>query len=62
VRKIEGFQRYSIANHFNWLLKGQPSGHEIYKHLNNKVFNEQYESLLDGIDQTDTLIGYFGIN
>ena len=62
VRKIEGFQRYPISNHFNWLLKGEPSGHDIYKHLNNKVFSKQYESLLDGIDQTDTLIGYFVIN
>jgi 2-polyprenyl-3-methyl-5-hydroxy-6-metoxy-1,4-benzoquinol methylase len=62
VRKIEGFQRYPISNHFNWLLKGQPSGHEIYKHLNNKVFHEQYENLLGDIDQNDTLIGYFGIN
>jgi len=62
VKKIEGFQRYPVSNHFNWLLNGQPSGHDIYKHLNNKVFSEQYESLLDSIDQTDTLIGYFGIN
>jgi len=62
VKKIEGFQRYPVSNHFNWLLNGKPSGHDIYKHLNNKVFSEQYESLLDSIDQTDTLIGYFGIN
>ena len=59
VKKIEGFQRYPVSNHFNWLLNGKPSGHDIYKHLNNKVFSEQYESLLDSIDQTDTLIGYF---
>jgi len=56
VKKIEGFQRYPVSNHFNWLLNGKPSGHDIYKHLNNKVFSEQYESLLDSIDQTDTLI------
>jgi len=62
VKKIEGFQRYPVSNHFNWLLNGKPSGHDIYKHLNNKVFSEQYESLLDSIDQTVTLIGYFGIN
>ncbi len=62
VRMIKGIQRYQISNHFNWLLKGQPSGHETHKHLNNKVFSKQYENLLDSIDQTDTLIGYFTLS
>jgi len=62
VKKIEGFQRYPVSNHFNWLLNGKPSGHDIYKHLNNKVFSEQYESLLDSIDQTDTLIDHVNQN
>jgi len=59
VKNIEGFQRYSISNHYNWLLNGQPSGHEIFKSLNNNDFHNQYEKLLQSIDQTDTLIGYF---
>jgi len=60
VKSIKGFQRYPISNHYNWLLNGQPSGHEIFDNLNNDVFHNHYEKLLDNIDQTDTLIGYFG--
>jgi len=59
VKSIEGFQRYPISNHFNWLLNGQPSGHEIFHHLNNNDFHKQYSKLLNSIDQTDSLIGYF---
>ena len=62
VKSINGFQRYPISNHFNWLLNGQPSGQNIYKHLNNGVFDRQYEQFLDGINQTDTLIGYFSLS
>ena len=59
LKKIEGFQRYPISNHYNWLLNGKPSGHEIFHNLNNDDFDKHYEKLLDNIDQTDTLIGYF---
>ena len=60
VKSIKGFQRYPISNHYNWLLNGQPSGHKIFDNLNNDVFHNHYEKLLDSIDQTDTLIGCFG--
>jgi len=59
LKRIEGFQRYPISNHFNWLLNNQPSGHDKFDHLNNDDFHKHYEKLLDSIDQTDTLIGYF---
>jgi 2-polyprenyl-3-methyl-5-hydroxy-6-metoxy-1,4-benzoquinol methylase len=59
LKNIEGFQRYPISNHYNWLLNGQPSGHDIFQNLNNDDFHKQYEKLLDSIDQTDTIIGYF---
>ena len=62
VKNINGFQRYPLSNHFNWLLNGQPSGQNIYKNFNNKIFSRQYEKLLDRIDQTDTLIGHFGLS
>ena len=62
LKNIEGFQRYPISNHFNWLLNGQPSGHKMFDNLNNDDFHKHYEKLLDNIDQTDTLIGYFSIN
>jgi len=60
VKSIKSFQRYPISNHYNWLLNGQPGGHEIFDNLNNDVFHNHYEKFLDSIDQTDTLIGYFG--
>lgn len=59
LKNIYGYQRYPISNHFNWLLNGKPSGHDIYKQLNNKDLHNQYSKLLDSIDQTDTIIGYF---
>lgn len=60
LKKIDGFQRYPLSNHFNWLLNGQPYGHEIFHHLNHDDFHGHYEKLLDSNDQTDTIIGYFG--
>jgi len=62
IQKINGIQRYPLSNHFNWLLNGQPSGQEIYTEINNDIFNKQYEKFLDNIDQTDTLVGYFGLS
>jgi 2-polyprenyl-3-methyl-5-hydroxy-6-metoxy-1,4-benzoquinol methylase len=59
VKSIEGFQRYPISNHFNWLLNGEPSGHEIFHNLNNRDFHKEYAKFLNTIDQTDTLLGYF---
>tara|TARA_B110000008_G_scaffold171051_1_gene170739 strand:- start:358 stop:1278 length:921 start_codon:yes stop_codon:yes gene_type:complete len=59
LKNIEGLQRYPISNHFNWLLNGKPSGQNIFNNLNNNDFHKHYEKLLDSIDQTDSLIGYF---
>ena len=60
VKEIKGFQRYPVSNHFNWLLNGEPSGHDSFSHLNNPEFHKQYEKLLVNVGQTDTIIGYFG--
>ena len=60
AKRIEGFQRYPLSNHFNWLLNDKPSGHEIFNNLNNNSFHKEYAKLLNTIDQTDTLIGFFG--
>jgi hypothetical protein len=62
MKNIDGFQRHPLSNHFNWLLNGQLSGQNVYKNLNKEVFHKQYEELLDGLDQTDTIIGYFGLS
>ena len=61
VKEIKGFQRYPVSNHFNWLLNGEPSGHDLFSHLNNPEFHKQYEKLLVNVGQTDTIIGYFGV-
>jgi len=61
VKEIKGFQRYPVSNHFNWLLNGEPSGHDSFSHLNNLEFHKQYEKLLVNVGQTDTIIGYFGV-
>ena len=60
AKSIEGLQRYKISNHFNWLLNGQPSGHEFFTKLNDDNFHQHYSRLLNDINQTDTLIGFFG--
>ena len=57
---IKGFQRYPMSNHFNWLLNGMPSGHEIFSNLNDDSLHKEYTKFLINLDQTDTLIGYFG--
>jgi 2-polyprenyl-3-methyl-5-hydroxy-6-metoxy-1,4-benzoquinol methylase len=62
LRHIDGFQRYPISNHFNWLLNGKPSGQNLYTNLNSDDFHDQYESFLKSINQTDTLIGYFSLS
>ena len=59
TNKIVGYQRYPLSNHFNWLLNGEPSGHEIFHNLNNNDFHQHYSNFLNTIDQTDTLVGYF---
>lgn len=62
IKSIEGFQRYPLSNHFHWLLNNEPSGHEVFCHLNNDHFHKNYSKFLNTIDQTDTLIGYFHKN
>jgi len=62
VKSIEGIQRHPISNHFNWLANNQPYGHHKFANLNKDDFNKHYETLLDSINQTDTLIGYFSKN
>jgi len=53
---IRGFQRYPLANHLYWLAKGKPGGHAEWAHLKTAALDQAYFDLLNGIDQTDTLI------
>ncbi len=54
--RIEGFQRYPLANHLYWLAKGEPGGHKHWNHLQSGALNRAYASLLTRLDKTDTLI------
>lgn len=54
--KVQGYQRYPLANHLYWLNKGEPGGQNVWKHLRNEKLEEEYAKQLDNIDQTDTLI------
>jgi 2-polyprenyl-3-methyl-5-hydroxy-6-metoxy-1,4-benzoquinol methylase len=56
---IEYFQRYPISNHFYWIKKGLPGGHEKFDGTIDKELEKSYNNYLINIKQTDTLIGYF---
>ena len=60
VKKIAGFQRYPITNHYHWLYKREPSGHNYYSQLNDDEFHKSYSSYLEKFNMTDTIIGFFG--
>jgi len=53
---IKGYQRYGLENHLHWLVKGKPGGQQAWAHLAESDLNARYANLLQGIDQTDTLI------
>lgn len=53
---IEGVQRYPLANHLHWLIKGEPAGHIRWSALRDSVMDESYGSMLARLDMTDTLI------
>lgn len=54
--EIQGFQRYPLANHIHWMLKGKPGGQQSMNFLRTKQLDEAYASMLAGLDKTDTLI------
>ena len=54
--KVEGFQRYPLANHLYWLRYGAPGGHKEWSNLVDDELHEQYQNFLLNIDETDTLI------
>jgi SAM-dependent methyltransferase len=54
---IEGVQRYSIANHFQWLTNKKPGGHKsLLSTLQTPELIASYEKALARIDATDTLL------
>tara|TARA_S200000501_G_scaffold378830_1_gene444027 strand:+ start:2104 stop:2997 length:894 start_codon:yes stop_codon:yes gene_type:complete len=57
--EVQGLQRYPITNHYYWLLKGKPGGHEHLKNIDDKEFHSQYEKYLDNFELTDSIVGFF---
>lgn len=54
--RIEGVQRYPIANHLFWLAKGQPGGHKHWDYIQSPDLTRSYAAMLAKLDATDTLI------
>ncbi len=55
--KIYGIQRFSLANHIQWLAHGTPGGHRgPLAVIDNDELKIAYQNSLDMIDSTDTLI------
>lgn len=54
--QIYGSQRYSLANHFQWLIEGLPGGHKSPRALmETRSLRDAYEQVLCRMDATDTL-------
>ena len=53
---IKFIQRYDLNNHFGWLLKEKPGGHEFFKSLFNNRQRALYDRFLKEKKLTDTII------
>lgn len=54
---IYGVQRYSLANHIQWIKDKKPGGHRgDLKDIETKEIMHAYQAALNNIDATDTLI------
>lgn len=53
---IEGVQRYPVANHLRWLAEGKPGGHIALDFMRDTALDSAYESMLQKLDMTDTLV------
>jgi SAM-dependent methyltransferase len=53
--EMQGLQRYPLANHLNWLWKGEPGGQKKLSQFRNAALEKEYAALLDSLDKTDTL-------
>jgi SAM-dependent methyltransferase len=54
--RIEGVQRYPLANHLFWLAKGRPGGQAQWPELADVTLDAAYLATLDRLDATDTLL------
>jgi 2-polyprenyl-3-methyl-5-hydroxy-6-metoxy-1,4-benzoquinol methylase len=56
--RIEGYQRYPLANHLHWLARQQPGGQKTWAHLDTEDIRPAYLNFLQSLDQTDTLVAF----
>ncbi|MEP7702963.1 class I SAM-dependent methyltransferase [Paraglaciecola sp. 25GB23A] len=56
VEKIEGHQRYDLANHLYWLSHGKPGGHKIWSTNVSQEAKDSYASSLYTQGLSDTLV------
>ena len=54
--RVQGFQRYPLANHLVWLRDGQPGGQTKLLEMRDEAAEHAYAHLLDRLDRTDTII------
>ena len=56
VEKVEGYQRYPLANHVGWMSEGKPGGHVRRGWLRDQKTETAYARFLDSVEATDTII------
>jgi 2-polyprenyl-3-methyl-5-hydroxy-6-metoxy-1,4-benzoquinol methylase len=56
VEKTMQIQRYPLANHIYWILKGLPGGHNRNTIFNNKILKSCYEKCLVFLRKCDTIV------
>lgn len=53
---VKGVQRYPVANHLCWLRHGRPAGQKLWHLLDTPALADVYQSALQSMDMTDTLL------
>ena len=56
VERIDGCQRYPLANHLHWLCRGEAGGQERWPALCDPDLDAAYAARLIAADETDTLV------
>jgi hypothetical protein len=53
---VKQIQRYSLANHLHWLVKGKPGGQKVWSFFDSKLLEEAYAQQLASIGKCDTIM------
>lgn len=56
VKWSKQYQRYSLANHLYWLVKGKPAGHKEWAFMQGSSLAEAYAAELASLGKCDTLL------